>query len=330
MNNIGFLGMGHYVPPKILSNDELEETCGVKATTIFEKLGIRERRISGASESPSDLAVEASVMALEAAACTSDEIDLIICCTFTGDYLYPALACKLHQLLRCKNAGAYDVVANCTGFQVGLNLAAGQFKLNSTAHRRILVCGVALQSRFINFSDPDTAPYFGDGAGAALLGAVPPGYGIIHSLVWTDSTAYDSVRMRAGGANFPPATLATVRGKELYYEMNGLEVWKQVVRNLPKVMRTTLDQASLAYSDIDFFIFHQANKNLIEYLIKKIGRSMCDTHLTLDRFGNTADASIPITLSEAQRQGRIKRGDHVMIAGIGAGFTFGVTIARWY
>ncbi len=329
MGGAGILGVGHYLPLKIVTNDDIADECGVTSNAIFEKLGILERRRAADDESPSDLAYYAAKMALESAETTSDEVGLIICCTFTRDYMFPALSCKLHQMLAAPNAGAYDLVANCTGFTVGLGVAASHMSVFNSNTRTILLVGVALQSRFVNPNDSSTAPYFGDGAGATIVGSVPSGFGVLNSLVWTESSAYEAVRMRAGGANYPPLSIAPDQ-RAAFYEMNGLEVWKQVVRYLPNVMRRAVEEISMRLEDIDFFVFHQANRNLIEYIMTRLGRSLDHTYLTITNYGNTADASIPITISEAVRAGRIQRGDRVLIAGIGAGFTFGVTILRWY
>ena len=227
--------------------------------------------------------------ALDSAGISSEELGLILGCTFSGDYLYPAMACKVQAILEAWNAGAYDILANCTGFQVGLASAADKMFFDPTI-KYSLVMGAALQSRYVNWEDPNTAMYCGDGVGAAILGQVPEGYGILSNEVLSNGRVYEAVRIRGGGSSFIMNS-KNVEDNCQYFEMNGMEVWKQVVQWQPKIIRKSLEKIGLTIEDVDHFIFHQANLRLIEYLMAKMKIPMTKTTITAVEYGNTADAS---------------------------------------
>ncbi len=312
---IGILGMGKFLPEKILDNALAEKEAGLPSGDILKKTGIQERRIAVDTDTASAFSAQAGAEALKNSGIKPEEIGLVLACTFTGDYIYPAHACKIHKDLKTVNAAAFDLMANCTAFQVGLSVASDKMLLDSK-HKYSLVVGTALQSRFIDWKNPDTAMYFGDGSAAAVLGQVPKGYGIQSTDLFTDSRAYESVRLRRGAGH--------------YYELNGIEVWRQVMQYQPKVIRGALEKINKTVNDVDFFIFHQANLKLIEYLMGKMKVPMSKTFTNLERYGNTAEASMGIALCEAIEAGKIKRGDLVVMAGVGAGFTFGASTFIWY
>lgn len=324
----GILGTGRYVPQRILNNEQIESQCGLELGSILAKTGIKKHHIAEDFETASSMSVECANQALENANVIPEKIGLIICCTFTGDYVYPALACKVQELIGAKNAGSFDLMANCTSFQVGLTVASDRMKSDSTIGYA-LVIGVALQSRFINWSDPESAIYFSDGAGAAVLGPVPSGYGVLASDLFTNSRVFDAVRLRGGGSSYPLRQENINNGLQ-YYEMNGMEVWKQVVQFQPKVIKRVLEKIGKTASDVDFFIFHQANRNLINFLMRRLNQPLEKTLINVDEIGNTADASLAIALHDAVVTNKIKRGDLVIITGVGAGFTFGATAVQWY
>jgi len=327
VSSIGVLGTGRYVPSKILSNDKVEAMCGLEDGSIFEKTGITKRHIVEDTETASSMSATCALQALAAAKVKPDQIGLLICCTFTGDYVYPALACKVQELIGAKNAGSFDLMANCTGFQVGLTVASDRMKLDPTIGYA-LVIGVALQSRYINWSDPETAIYFSDGAGAAILGTVPDGYGIISSELFTNSRVFESVRLRGGGSSHPMRTDNVDKGLQ-YYEMDGMETWKQVMQFQPKAIKGALSKIGKTVADVDFFIFHQANLNMIHFLMARMKQPLVKTLTNVGEIGNTADASMAIALHDAVVSHRIKHDDLVVITGVGAGFTFGATVIRW-
>jgi 3-oxoacyl-[acyl-carrier-protein] synthase-3 len=328
MTGIGILGMGKTVPAKRITNDEIETAAGLPPGTIEQKTGVRSRYVAEPGDTASGLSAAASRIALDAAGVTPEQIALVLGCTFTADYVMPALACKIHQLLGTKNAAAFDLMANCTGFQVGLNVAADRLACDpSLSHA--LVVGAALQSRFVNWNDPASALYFGDGFGAAVLGRVPPGYGFLAHDVFSNTAVYESVRIRGGGSSHPIRP-ENVHDLLNYYEINGMDVWKQVAQNQPVVIKRALAKAGLAIDDVDFFIFHQANLHLITYLMGKMKVPMSRTYTNVAEIGNTAEASMAIALCEAVERKLIAKDDIVVISGVGAGFTFGASVMRWW
>jgi 3-oxoacyl-[acyl-carrier-protein] synthase III len=325
---IGILGVGKYLPSRRVTNEEIEAWTRVPADDIVAKTGIVTRYLAEDGDTASGMSAAAARQALEMAGIAPEELGLVVGCTFSGDYVYPAMACKVQELIGARNAGGFDVMANCTGFQVGLGVASDRMYTDPDVEYS-LVLGTALQSRYIDWSDPNTAFYFGDGAGAAVLGSVPEGYGVLATEVFSNSKVFESVRLRGGGSSFPLRRENVDQGLQ-FYEMNGLEVWKQVVQYQPTAIRRVLEKIGRQVHDVDFFIFHQANLRLIEYLMGKMRQPMEKTYTNVAEIGNTADASLAITLCDAVRDGRIRRGDLVVISGVGAGFTFGATALRWY
>ncbi len=325
---VGIIGVGKYVPNKLITNDQIEEWTSLPKGTILEKTGIEKRYIVEEGETASNMSVLAARDAIKMAGIKPEEVGLIVCATFTGDYIYPAMACKVQSELGATNAGAFDVLANCTGFQVALSVASDRMLVDSSIKYSIVI-GTALQSRFINWHDPNSAIYFGDGAGATVLGVVPEDYGILSTEIFSNGRVFDSVRLRGGGSSHPLRSDNVNDGLQ-YYEINGLEVWKQLVQYQPVAIRRSIEKAGLLISDIDFYIFHQANLRLIEYLMGKMKLPMIKTYTNVAQIGNTADASIAIALCEAIELNLIIRGQVLVISGVGAGFTFGSSVLRWY
>lgn len=324
---IGVLGAGRYVPSKLITNQMLEQWTGVAASKIVERTGIETRYVVEDHETASGMSVIAH-QAMEMAGVLPNQIGLIIVCSFTGDYIFPAMACKVQELIKASNAGAFDLMANCTGFQVGLGVASDRMKCDHTI-KYALVIGTALQSRYIDWSDPNSAVYFGDGAGAVVIGSVPAGYGVLASEVSSNGKVFEAVRMRGGGSSFPMRDNNVNEGLQ-FYEINGLQVWMQVVQYQPLAIESSLAKVGKKVADVDFFIFHQANLRLIEYLMGKLKQPMSKTFNNVASIGNTADASMAIALCDAMQAGCIKRDQLVVISGVGAGFTFGSTVLRWY
>jgi 3-oxoacyl-[acyl-carrier-protein] synthase III len=234
----------------------------------------------------------------------------------------------VQDLVGAVNAGTFDITANCTGFQVALTVGADRMNADKTISN-VLVVGAALQSRFINWNDANSSIYFGDGAGAVVLGRVPESYGFIASDIFSNSKVYESVRLRGGGSSFPLTEKNINEGLQ-FYEVNGLEVWKQVIQNQPKVIKRVLAKAEMNIEDVDFFIFHQANLRLIEYLMAKMHLPLTKTFTNVKEIGNTAEASMAIALDEAVRKNLIKRDQNVLISGVGAGFIFGASLIKWF
>jgi len=325
---VGILGLGKYLPKKRLSNEQVEEWTKLAPGFIEDRTGVKNRFIVEEGDTASGMSAEAAKQALEMAGIPGERLGLIIGCTFSPDYLTPAMACKVHALLGAKNAFAFDLVANCTAFQIGAMMASDKM-FSDPSIEYALVLATAIQSRFINWSDADSAMYFGDGAGAALLGRVPKGYGILANANYTNSSVYEAVRIRGGGSSFP-LRAANVDENLQYYEINGMEVWKQVIQNQPIVVRRVLEKIGKTTNDVDLFVFHQANLKLIEYLMGKMKLPMSKTFTNVAEIGNTGEASMVIALNDAVRKGVVRRDSLVVISGVGAGFTFGATAIRWY
>ncbi|MBV8645101.1 MAG: ketoacyl-ACP synthase III [Candidatus Eremiobacteraeota bacterium] len=317
---VGIIGLGKFIPARALDNAEIEAQSGIEPGTIEKQTGITRRFLVDEGGSATEIAVAASRRALDAAGVDPKQIGLVLGCTFTPDYVFPALACDVHRALGTTGAGAFDLMANCTAFQVGAMVASDRM-LADPSIENALVIGTAIVSRHIRWDDPNSAIYFGDGAGAAVLGRVPPGYGFLAHEVSSQTRAYESVRLRRG---------ANENGERRAIEMNGMDVWKQVAQHQPGSVRRAVEKAGLTLRDVDFYIFHQANLHLITYLMSRLGARPERTYTNVERIGNTAEASIPIALTEAVEQKKIAHGDVVVLSGVGAGFTFGASVLRWY
>lgn len=321
-------GLGHSLPATIESNQELCRKLDVTPEWIIEKTGIRQRYIAGPEDSASSLALAAAREALSDAGVEAEAIDLIIVCTFSGDYIFPPVSAKVQVDLGAKHAQIFDVQANCTGFVTGLTVASDRMRVDP-AVRNALVVGVELNSRYVNRADVNSAIYLSDGAGAAVLSRGPAGYGIQASAFHTDGSNYEAVRMRGGGSSHNAVGRAHDPAID-YMEMNGIATWKQAITNVPIAIKRACDKAGVAVADLDFFIFHQANYNMIEYIVRKMKADMAKTYTNVREVGNTGAASPAIAMSEAADLGLLKHGQLVLIAAVGAGFNFGASVWRWY
>jgi len=323
----GILGLGSYVPEKVLTNKELEKMVDTQDEWIVSRSGIRERRIAAPEQATSDLALEAARNALNDAKLTPDEIDLIIVATNTPDSLLPATACIVQDRLGAYRAGAFDLLAGCTGFMYSLTVGA-QF-IVAGMYRHVMVIGAETLSRIIDWEDRNTCVLFGDGAGAAIIGRVPQGYGLLHNKLGSDGSGGQHLYVPAGGSR-APACGETVKDRLHFIRMNGREVFKFAVRACGDGSLEALNSAGLSLSDLNFLVPHQANIRIIEAAAKRLKLPMDKVIVNVDRFGNTSTASIPMALEEAVDLGRIKDGDNILMTGFGAGLTWAVTLMRWY
>ena len=326
---VGIVGVGSQLPSIVDSNEAL---CGalredIGPDWIVEKTGILQRYLVGPGETASSLSQQAAVKAIQMASIAPEEIDLIIACTATGDYTFPPLSAKIQQLIGAKHAQVFDLQANCAGFVAGLTAAADRLFADES-YRYALVVGAEVLSPHVDRGDVNTAVYISDGAGAAVLGKVAPDAGILRSRFFTDSTNYDSVRLRAGGSAFPSHRVQE-QGVSPYVEMNGLATWKQTTTHLPVTVRRAIEASGLRAADVDLLLFHQANLNLIHYVVRKLGLSTEATYTNVERIGNTGSASVAIVLDEAVRTGRLTAGMTLALGAVGAGFTFGANVWRW-
>ncbi|MBK7001219.1 MAG: ketoacyl-ACP synthase III [Rhodoferax sp.] len=324
---IGIIGVGHHLPTRIETNEELCLGLAVTPEWIVEKTGIQRRYLADPQDTASGFATLAARSALAMAGIDASQLDIIICCTFSGDYIFPPLSAKLHHELGAKATQVYDLQANCAGVISGLTAASDRMLVDDTV-RYALVVGVELCSRYVDRLDVNTSIYLSDGAGAIVIGRCEAGYGIQSSAFHTDSSNYESVRMRGGGSSYP------IRERTFdpaidSMEMNGLATWKQAITHLPTVIRRSCEKSGIATHEVNFFIFHQANLRLIEYIIRKMKFGLERTFTNVQDIGNTGSASIAIALSEAVDKGHIKPDSLLMLAGVGAGFNFGASLWRW-
>lgn len=325
---ITIAGVGHCLPANFEDNETLCRSLDVTPEWIAEKTGIQRRYIAAPEDSASGYAVSAAQHALEMAGIRANEVDLIIACTFSGDYIFPPLSAKVQMALKAIHAQIFDLQANCTGFVTGLTVASDRMKSDPSV-RHALVIGVELCSRYIDRTDVNTAIYLSDGAGAAVLSRTDTDFGIKSSAFHTDSSNYEAVRMRGGGSSFP------MHGRQFdpavdLMEMNGIATWKQAITHLPKVVRKACEKSKVELAGVDFFIFHQANLRLIEYIVRKMGFDMSKTYTNVQEIGNTGSASLAIAMSEAVEKNLLKNGDLVVLAAVGAGFNFGASVWRWH
>jgi 3-oxoacyl-[acyl-carrier-protein] synthase-3 len=312
-------GTGSYLPEKVLTNRDLEQIVDTSDEWIYSRTGIRQRHIAADGENTSDLALVAGRRALEAAGLEPKDIDLLIVATTTADMVFPSTACLLQAKLGIANCPAFDMQAVCSGFVYALSTADHLVK--SGQYRHALVVGAEVYSRILDWKDRGTCVLFGDGAGAVVLSrSKHPG--ILASRLHADGR-YAHILSVPGSVSG-----GEVCGRPLL-QMEGNAVFKLAVKVLGEVAHETLAAAGLAKSELDWLIPHQANIRIIQATAKKLGLSMERVIATVDRHANTSAASVPLALDEAARDGRIKPGQHVMLEGVGGGFTWGAVLLRW-
>jgi 3-oxoacyl-[acyl-carrier-protein] synthase III len=312
-------GTGSYLPEKVLTNRDLETMVDTSDEWIYTRTGIRQRHIAAEHENTSDLALGASRKAMAAAGLAPEDIDLIIVATTTADMIFPSVACMLQAKLGISHCPAFDMQAVCSGFVYAL--ATADQLVKSGQYRNALVVGAEIYSRILDWSDRATCVLFGDGAGAVILtqSATP---GILASRLHADGRHADILSVPGS------VSRGAVAGKPLL-QMEGNAVFKLAVKVLGEVAEETLDAAGLAKSEVDWLIPHQANIRIIKATAKKLGLSMDRVIATVDRHANTSAASVPLALDEAVRDGRVRSGQHVLLEGVGGGFTWGAVLLRW-
>ncbi len=322
----GILGMGMSVPEHVLTNYELSQRVDTTDEWIVTRTGIRERRVADASTATSDLATAASLQALQEAGVDASEIDLVLCATASGDYVWPATACIVQGRIGAKRAGAFDLSAACSGFCYALATAAGF--IESGVMRRVLVIGADTLTKQLNWDDRSTCILFGDGAGAAVLGPCSAEEGILASVLAADGGSVEAIWIPAGGSR-TPTTAESLERRLNCISMEGKEVYRFAVNIVPEVILEALKRACLTAEDIDLLVMHQANVRIMRAASDRLGIPWEKVFVNLDRYGNTSAGSIPIALSEAQAQGRLQRGSVVVTVGFGAGLTWAANVIRW-
>jgi 3-oxoacyl-[acyl-carrier-protein] synthase-3 len=314
------------VPETVMTNDDLKKYVETSDEWIRERTGIRERRIAKDSDFPSTLAVDASIRALKIANVRPTDIDLIICSTSTPEYLFPATACLIQDQLGANKAGAFDLLAACSGFIYALNMAAQSIRSGSI--KTALVIGSETLSRFVNWKDRNTCILFGDGAGAFVLQASERPGGVLSAVMHSDGSGGDLLTLPAGGSRNPINESTFHEGKH-YITMDGKEVFRFATRVMASATQEALDAAGLTLEDIRWIVPHQANIRIIEAAARGLKVPMDRFVVNLDKYGNTSTASIPIAMVESVEKGQIKTGDKFVMVGFGAGLTWGALAAEW-
>lgn len=322
----GILGVGMAVPETILTNADLERMVNTTDEWIVTRTGIRERRIAAHDECTSDFAVRAALMALADAGMEADALDVILCATCSGDYLWPATACLVQGAIGAGTAQAFDVSAACAGFVYGLQLAGALIETGAAEH--VLVIGADTLSRHVDWTDRATCVLFGDGAGAVVMGPVAPGDGLLGSAMGADGSRVHSLYVPAGGTR-TPLTCELIREGGNKLTMHGPEVFKFAVRIMGEACMAALENAGLTPEDVDLFVPHQANIRIIRAAAQRMGLTEDRVFTNVERYGNTSAASVPIALYEAVEAGRVDCGDVLVFVGFGAGLTWGANVVRW-
>ncbi|MGO8669875.1 MAG: beta-ketoacyl-ACP synthase III [Capsulimonadaceae bacterium] len=323
----GILGTGFYVPPQIVTNDDLASRMDTSDEWIRTRTGIRERRVAAPDTATSDLAVAAGRHALENAGVEPEELDLIIVGTCTPDHpgSFPSTAALVQHGLGARRAGAFDLGAVCAGFTYALHVAAQMVRTGSM--NRVLVIGAETMSRIVNWNDRNTAVLFGDGAGAVVIGATDePGY--LGGIVAADGSGAPLLNVPAGGSRRPLCRTRPEDGEGTIFQ-NGKEVYRFAVASMADGALAAMASVGISPADIDWFVPHQANIRIIAKAAERIQLPMEKVCVNIDRFGNTSSASIPIALHEAVAAGKIRKGSLIVTVGFGAGLTWGANVIRW-
>jgi 3-oxoacyl-[acyl-carrier-protein] synthase III len=326
MPNAHITGWGISVPEPILTNDDIAKMVDTNDEWIRERTGIRERHIAREDQFTSTLAVEASIRALQVANLAPTELDLIIVASSSPEYIFPATACIVQDQIGATKAGAFDLLAACSGFIYATNMAAQAIRSGSI--KNALVIGSETLSRFVNWKDRSTCILFGDGAGAFILQASEKPGGVLSAVMHSDGSGADTLTLPGGGARHP-ATESTVHEGKHYIQMDGKAVFRFATRVMGSATKEALELAGLTTANVDWIIPHQANYRIIETAAKYLKMPLDKFVINVDRYGNTSTASIPIAAVEAVEKGKLKNGNKVVFVGFGAGLTWGALVAEW-
>jgi 3-oxoacyl-[acyl-carrier-protein] synthase-3 len=319
-------GWGMSAPERVLTNDELSKVVETNDAWIRERTGIRERRVAREDQFPSTLAVEASIKALRVANLRPTDLDLIICSTSSPEYIFPATACLIQDQLGATRAGAFDLLAACSGFIYALNMGAQAIRSGSI--KSALIIGSETLSRFVNWKDRNTCILFGDGAGAFVLQASEQPGGVLSAVMHSDGSGGDLLTLAGGGSRYPANESTIVNGQH-YIQMDGKEVFRFATRVMASATQEVLACAGLTIDQVQWIIPHQANIRIIEAAARGLKLPMDRFIVNLERYGNTSTASIPIAMVEALEKGQIKPGQKIVMVGFGAGLTWGALAAEW-
>lgn len=315
------LGTGSYLPERVISNDDLSKIVETNDEWIVSRTGIKQRRISD-GETTSQMAAKAALEALNDAGVKPEEVELILLATMTGDEAMPNTACKVQQVINAVNATCLDISAACTGFVFALNTANAY--LSSGMYQNALVIGADTVSKVINWSDRGTCVLFGDGAGAAFVKANSEKAYV--SMTGSDGAQGDVLQAgKISLSNLLMQGEVSVEPDDYYMTMNGQKVFQFAVRKVPEVVRQVVEKAGVSMDEIDYFLLHQANVRIIASVAKRLGVPVEKMPVNLDKYGNTSAASVAVLLNEVRREGKLKKGSKVVIAGFGGGLTWGAS-----
>ncbi|MBI3168420.1 MAG: ketoacyl-ACP synthase III [Chloroflexi bacterium] len=319
-------GWGMSVPEPVLTNDDLAKMVDTNDEWIRDRTGIRERHIAREDQFTSTLAVEAAIKALQVANLAPTELDLIIVASSSPEYIFPATACLVQDQIGATKAGAFDLLAACSGFIYGVNMAAQSIRSGSI--KNALVIGSETLSRFVDWKDRGTCILFGDGAGAFVVQASDKPGGVLSAVMHSDGSGADSLTLLGGGARHPATETTLAEGKH-YVRMDGKAVFRFATRVMGSATKEALELANMKLEEVDWIIPHQANYRIIETAAKYLKLPLDKFVINVDRYGNTSTASIPIAAVEAIEKGQLKSGNKVVFVGFGAGLTWGALVAEW-
>ena len=319
-------GIGSYLPNKVLTNYDLEKMVDTSNDWIIQRTGIKERRIVENGVTTSDLATQASLRAMEDAGVSPKDLDMIITSTITPDHIFPSTSCYIQQKIGATRACAFDILAACAGFIYAMSI--GQNFINSGAMKTVLVVGAECLSKITDYTDRTTCVLFGDGAGAVIIQRNPVKHEILSSSLAADGSEADVLIMPGGGAR-NPASLESIQQRLHYIQFKGKEVFKLAINNITNLILETTKENGLTLDDIDLIIPHQSNLRIIEATMEKLGLPMEKAFVNIDKYGNTSSASVPIAIDEARKDGRLRKGNIVMLVAFGGGLTWGSSLIRW-
>jgi 3-oxoacyl-[acyl-carrier-protein] synthase-3 len=325
--NAVITGWGFYAPSRVVTNFDLEKLVDTSDEWITSRTGIKERRFASDGETTSTMSLRAARYALERARLRPQDVQLVIVGTCSPDYIFPATACMVQSELGATRAGAFDVEAACTSFVTALGVARGM--ISSGTVENAVVIGAETLSRFLNFKDRTTCVLFGDGAGAVVVEASNASVGIESVVLHSEGSKGEMLMLPAGGAKIPASQATLEQGKH-FITMQGGEVFKLAVKSMADAGEEAIRDAGVTLDDIALMIPHQANIRIIEGVAKRLRFPMEKVFVNIQRYGNTSAASIPIAIAEAEQQGRLRRGDKVLLVAFGGGFTWGASVLEWY
>ncbi len=325
MNRACIVSTGMAVPDKVINNFDLEQMVATSDEWIRERTGMFERHVSDPDTAASDLAVEASKQAIAAAGTTAEELDAILLATISGDYVFPATACVVQYKLGIRDCMAMDLSAACSGYIYGLSMA--QAYIESGMYKNILLIGVDVLTKVVDWSDRSTCVLFGDGAGASII-QPHESRGVLRTVLGADGAAAELLYQPCGGSRIPISNQA-IDQKKHYLYMNGREIFKHAVRVMSQTCLQVLENCGKTLDDVALVIPHQANMRIIEAVAKRLGLSMDRFFINVEKYANTSAATVPMALHEALEQGRLNRGELVLFVSFGGGLTWGASLVQY-